>query len=85
MCPRSTSVASLPITIPAPLRPTIVMNRPIPAVIPNFRFFGTSFTSFSLKLQNESSTKMIPSHRTAASAIHQGSLTPSAIVGPHTE
>jgi hypothetical protein len=82
--PRATRVEASPITIPASFSPIMVMNKPIPAVIPNFRFPGISLTSFSRKFVSESRMKMIPSQNTAARAIFQGSCTPACARGIHT-
>ena len=71
-------------TMPAPFRPIKVMNSPIPAVMAYFRLAGTSLTSFSLKLHRDSKTNTIPSAKTAAKAIFQGSVTPFAARSPHT-
>ena len=72
--PRSTRVDSLPTTTPAPFRPTMEMNRPIPAVMPNFRFAGMEFTRVSRNLKRDRTMKIRPSTRMAVRATFQ--LTP---------
>ena len=64
--PSSTSVSEFETVIPAPFRPMIVINRPIPAVIPYLRLSGISLTSFSLKFVRDRRMNMIPSTNTAA-------------------
>ena len=51
--PIETNVASLLTTTPEFMRAIIVINRPIPAVIPNLRFAGIWLTSASLNLKKE--------------------------------
>ena len=68
-CPKSTRVAGLATAIPAPFRPMIVINRPIPVVIPYLRLSGISLTSFSLKFVRDRRINAIPSINTAARAI----------------
>ena len=46
----------------------IVINKPIPAVIPNLRLLGIWFTRLSLNLKSERSMKIIPSTKTAVKA-----------------
>ena len=70
--------------MPAPFRPMIAMNNPIPTVIPYFKFAGTSFTSFSRKLTSDNTMKIIPSNKTAASAIFHGSFMPFSASSPQT-
>ena len=83
--PRSTSVAELATVIPAPFRPMIVINRPIPAVIPYLRLSGISLTSFSLKFVRDRRMNAIPSINTAARAIVHGLLIPAFAIGIQTE
>ena len=44
------------------------MKRPIPAVIPSFKFLGILLTSASLNLKRERIIKIIPSTNTAVKA-----------------
>ena len=66
--PRPTNVESLLITTPALIRAIIVINKPIPAVIPSFKLAGILFTKASLNLKSERRTKIIPSIRMAVNA-----------------
>ena len=83
--PRATTVLGSATTRPDPSKPMSAMNRPMPAVIPIFRFFGTSLTSASLNLHSVSTMKIKPSHSTAARATSQGFWTPASARGMHTE
>ena len=51
--PIETKVASSLTTNPELIRAMIVINKPIPAVIPNFRFAGIWLTRASLNLKKE--------------------------------
>ena len=83
--PRSTSVELLATVIPAPFRPIMVINSPIPAVIPYLRLSGISLTSFSLKFVRDRRMNAIPSTNTAARAIVHGFLIPASAIGIQTE
>ena len=66
--PIETKVASFFTTKPELIRAMIVINKPIPAVIPNLRFAGIWLTRASLKLKKERIRKIIPSVKTAVRA-----------------
>ena len=74
--PRATKVEGSAETMPAPLRPTMEINRPIPAEIPYLRFAGTEFTRVSLNLKMERMTKIMPSMSIAVRATFHGSVMP---------
>ena len=75
--PVSLTVANASVvTMPAPLRPTITMNKPIPAEMPSLRFLGTLLTRVSLNLKIERMMKITPSKRIAVNATFHGSVMP---------
>ena len=71
MSPSATRVEASAAAIPAFCRPMKVMNRPMPVVMPYFKFSGMQFTSVSRNLNAERMMKMMPSTRMAVRAICQ--------------
>lgn len=74
--PTVISVAGSLTTIPAPFKPTIAINNPIPAEMAYFRLAGILFTKVSLNLNSDKIINTIPSINIAVSAIYQGSVIP---------
>ena len=72
MSPRATFVEASAAAMPAFCRPMNVMNRPMPVVMPYFRFSGMQLTSVSRNLNAERMMKIMPSTRMAVRAICQG-------------
>ncbi|SIF73342.1 Uncharacterised protein [Mycobacteroides abscessus subsp. abscessus] len=55
--------------MPVSRSPMKAMNKPIPAVMPCFRFSGIASISFFRKGVNDRMIKMIPATKTAANAV----------------
>ena len=78
--PSSPTMANASVVItPAPLRPTMEMNSPMPAEMPYFRLAGTELTSVSRNLNRERTIKITPSIRMAVKATRQGSVMPISV------
>ena len=82
--PQVTSVDWSATTMPAPFNPTMVINKPMPAEMPYFKFCGMLFTSVSLNLNSDKITKTMPSTKIAVRATCQGSFTPIPAIIGHT-